>query len=93
MGVGGEDVNGRQRGEDDGNGDKADAGANNGGSITGQCRRRPGGTREVEREDIKECIGDLNPIQPSKIRLQNRRRSGSGQDTKGKGGRRKGKEC
>lgn len=52
MGVGGDDVNGRHGGEDGRNGDKADAGANDGGSIAGEGRGRPGGGREVEWEDI-----------------------------------------
>lgn len=52
MGIGGDDVNGRQGGEDAGRGDKADAGANDGGSIAGEGRRRTGGGREVEWEDI-----------------------------------------
>lgn len=86
MGVGGENVKGSQGGEDDGNGDKADAGANDGRSITGEGRRRPGGMGEVEREDIKECIGDLGPIQPWKVQLQNRRTGEPVvQDNKGKG--------
>lgn len=49
---GGDDVDGGQRGEDAGDGDKADPGANDGGSIAGEGRRRPGGGREVEWENI-----------------------------------------
>lgn len=52
VGVGGDDIDGRQGGQDGRNGDKPDAGANDRGSIAGEGRRRPGGGREVEREDI-----------------------------------------
>lgn len=62
MGVGGDDVNGDDGGEDARKGDKADAGANDGGSIAGEGRRRPGGGREVEWEDIKEGVGDLATV-------------------------------
>lgn len=43
VGGGGDDVDGGQRGEYAGDGDKADPGTNDGGSIAGEGRRRPGG--------------------------------------------------
>lgn len=64
MSARGENVDCGHASKDDGTGDIADAGANDGGSISRDGRGRSGEGREVEGEDVEDCEGHLVELSP-----------------------------
>lgn len=64
MSARGENVDCSKASEDDGTGDIADAGADDGGSIPRDGRGRAGEGREIEGEDVEDREGHLVELSP-----------------------------